>query len=388
MNRKLTITLVFLSVAFISGAVYFLYLFEQKNGEVLGSKNFAPLELYAKSLKELDSSDLPDYNKVAADLKEALKLVPPDTDLEGEIKIQLAQVLFQNQPSQAINIFKEVWLNKYYSTNARGHALWLLANHLLANYNENILKQFFTDQNFANLLKNNNFYIGIANIYALTADVRSDVRANYAAAELYTEELLSDNNLSGDEKLSFADIIHSNLKKGDRLLGDSSSFSDLGPYFGSVEEQREGEAYGWRAKALANSYLLNPDLVTKEDVSANFEKAIMVLKGPKSLITKAAEIETRFAYAHWLYEAYGDSHASQIRTILDPLYESKNKLAFGQLKRFFSIEASFSHSNHYHRRGIVILTKIDPRLKTTALETGWTEDSLNMPLTQLNTYPL
>ena len=369
-------------------------------------------ETHLEALKNMQSETgtypekAAEFEHATSQLNEALKQVKKNSNYEGTLKIDLAISIMSEGMSapvvdnrklvQAVQIVRDVALNKNYDAQTRNRAFNRLGDFLYNHYDGRLpaiaRDIVFIGPIFEDLLKKDDigFLPAIARVYEVAADTFPYPLSEYRAANTFADVLLSNQNLSKAEQLSLLNTIREHLRRGDELMKNPSIFRTSGALEGPAGEDllakhNEGNSHWLRAATLARLYLTNTKSKEseKDDINQSFEKALQILSSTRTNIASRYEMVSRYYYAFWLVEAYGVERASQIQSLLRPIYPSLARASVDLLEFILAEADENIHGNHYHRRGIIKLAAIDPEWRAWVKGNGWTDALLNVTLPPL-----
>ena len=427
-NAIARIMIVFVLVFVLMGGVTYSFLYLPKIGRdsgiessprdgivalsekdvILNKSRLEVLELMQRQTGTFDEK-AHDYTEAAKKIEEILSSgkVKKGSNSEGNIKIDLA-ISIMNQGMAApvvdnrkliegIQILRDgVAFNLNYDARTRSRALIRLGDFLYNHYDgrlpdiaQNIV---FTGETFKPMLIVGDILGAIARIYKLAADTSPNPEAEYRAANIFGDDLLSNIELSVMERQIMLNKINEHMRRGNELIKDTTLFSTPGILLGSggedlLAKHQEGNAYLQRASALAKLHFLEPQQRSKQDkeeINILFEKSIQILSDTKTDIAGRFEMIARYNYAQWLVESYGSERLTQIQSVLRPIYTDSHSRKTISMLEFVTAEVHDPiHHNHYHRRGIIELARVSPEWKKWVMDYGWTETLLSEPLPQI-----
>lgn len=331
-------------------------------------------QTFEKALSLLNTLEPAEEVKAIPGLESILKS-PSSLDKEAHAKILLASAYFSsNRPIDAIKLLKETATNGNYLRSWRAVAVLHLAlavNDYPKDFREAYI---FSGQPFETFYKEKDLSLAIRKLYGWSDELFPGVVPNYLIAHWYAERLIRDKispYLVQNKKEAYRLILDYRLGKGDML-------------FAEVPMERWDQdmlllSYLIKARILAKLYFINSsDEAKKIEAENYFKKALIVAQ--KTYLPKKMGYAAPFHYAAFLGEAYGTSKQAEIKSLLDPLYDSQRKPDFFN---FLRDAKSSDRDGYYYKREIILAAKFDSRFEDLLKQLGWTEEQLNVKIASL-----
>lgn len=317
-------------------------------------------------------------------------------DQEANFLILLAASYINNSDNsrikEGIDILKNIVTNSNYSNKWRAVAL-----DRLAVYGNDIglklsKKYIFNEGLFKPLIKEKKLGIAIRRLYEWSDNLFPMVNPNYQIAHWYAVQLIENKenkNLSQDEYREYLSLAKERSKKGEIIFRQTPLWL--------YDWERLVLIYQIHGKVAGKLYLLK-GYNNKKEVEESFKKAIEVYKDKFQITSSFISVakisspslrrilpSTVFYYAAFLAETDGESRKEDIKTILEPIYNSELiKLKPFNFYEFLQDEKNSNHNEHYHKREILLVAKIDSRFKDLLKQLGWTDEQLNVKIAPLS----
>ena len=298
---------------------------------------------------------------------------------EGQIKLNLAVSRLRADPGEAVEMLKEISLNKDYAPLGRAKA----ANYVLAKYEDDKDDVFAREHIFTGpvwsefLVEGEPFSEAMIRGLEFSQGIYPTPETNMRLATEYSRFLFGDLELTQEEKDARIEKALQNITYGDELLEKIFAAGKVG--YGDTHYTEVAIAYQRKAMALDLLYFAghvdNPKLVTEA-----YEDALYTLIQNKA--GSSIELFVRYLYADFLIRLDDENKEATIAKILTPFSETQNNQAIGN---FLRNQISYVHLNSTGKEklpvrpdNIVRLAEISPEFKLVLQNAGVTDQQIEL----------
>lgn len=301
-------------------------------------------------------------NYSGADIKyqQALKEAETKKD-EASAKVNIGTARLRSDLREGIKILKEVSLDESYPKFERSSAISYAASVALASDLDFAKNYVFTGDIWSGFLPIGNFdrealELAVRRAFEWSADLYSVFPSEYRIAWWYSKQIIEGKTKSDEEIKQFVAIIKDRMIKGNVSLGIAQAAGTF--------PSRVVAGYILRGIALEGLYVAGESSI--EEVKNTYNQALAIAEANKDDVEAYARIPyARYNLANFLVNRVKTYDTKEIRDILSPLYDYNiNSSAF-----FGFLRSDAERSN----KGIIALSKVDPRFKELLLSLGWKE---------------
>ena len=291
----------------------------------------------------------------------------------------------QPEMTQNFELLKKIFLDPGADPVNRKTAGMGIAAHFWGVFNVKLaVESIFTGSVFSQFLDGNTYwdvYLALANFYEYLSQINpKGPKPFFRASDLFLDFSIINPNLDLETRETFVKKSYQLFLEGDREL---KILEDL--YSNYSQMQNAAKLYRIKGRILAKLEILGrPKTPSGEAWNEWLERAISIFEQlPESGIITEADLDflhrpqralrSRIDLAHLLVEIEGEKSYSEVRKILDPIFDPKNQKAAQYIESNFQIESRPDHNFHFHKRGLQILGNIEPRFRDLMLENGFEE---------------
>jgi hypothetical protein len=412
-NKKALIP-IFIAIFGIVFALFFIFKVKSDKVAQIQPENTQKVKL-ADSFKDLPTAqqaiksqlltDKPDFDNalvLARKQVEELKANPDASPkgIENEARVQqlLGSILLDNGKwnkneenlIEGIDVLKKVVLNEKYPAKYRSRALVVFADIFYNGSNDELVKKYlFTGDKFQDFIKTpayNPVYGGLREMLVWASKLSSDPIADLRVADLATDELLFNEELTKEERMILEGEYAGAISRG-KMGADWINKSVVPASVDAKNPQhRNAYAYDLLARVEGKSAMyygkLNPENIAVIDgyfaKSREFANAVQ----PKIFETRWIETVDRFYEAQWYFETGRKEKAAQFYAyILNP----SNSDMFKRFSQTYVVGKNQGNYIQYYRRGLLFMANDNADFKTAfANETGWS-DIQNITIPSMHT---